>query len=151
MNARSLFGQDNFTKTLSSTDRIDEYYLFYRCLAELNAIEKRAVREGKDRWESGTFGQALRYGKFAVVAVCANLGIDRGPHEASGLVQSVLDEWVGFELAIRDKPSNRGYFGMFTDVETGTVRQELNYDGYYKGRTVNADLREFFLLGETKS
>lgn len=67
------------------------------------------------------------------------------------MVQSVLDRWVGFELVIRDKPSNRAYFGMFTDIETGKVRQELNYDGYYKGRTVNADLRELFLLEENEA
>jgi hypothetical protein len=146
-NTRVLFGPENFTQTLKGTDRIEEYYLAYRCLVELGVLEKAARRDREDRWGFVAYGRALRYGKFAVVAVCASRWTDTAPEDAPSLVEDVLAQWIGFELHARDEAPNSAYFGKFTDPETGEVRQELNHDGYYKGRTVNADVRSFFSLG----
>lgn len=150
-NSKKLFGLENFTQTLRSTDRIEEYFQAYRCLLELGELEKAVRADRQDRWGSGIYGQALRYGKFAVVAVCANRGLDAAPEDAAGLVKGVLGEWIAFELHVRDKPANSVYFGMFTDSDTGEIRQELNYDGYYKGRTINADVKSFFSVGVEES
>jgi hypothetical protein len=146
MNAVSLFREDNFGATLHDTSRIDEFFLAYMCLRRLNALE-RANRRRRDDLEAATsFGQALRYGKFAVVGVCANRGSHTDPFDVDALVDTVLGEWASFELAVRDKPDNRSYFPLTESEQPGLIRQVLNYDGYYKGKTVNRDVREYFAL-----
>ena len=150
-NTPALFRREGFTQTLRSTARVEEYFLAYRCLAELNRLEGLARRDRRDRWGTATFGQALRYGKFAVVAVCSDWGAGVAPVDSPDLVGYVLERWIAFESNARDRKSNRSYFQTSQDEATGLVSQELNYDGYYKGRTVNDDLREFFDLGAGKA
>jgi hypothetical protein len=41
---------------------------------------------------------------------------------------------------------NTQYFPRIPDRDTGTEEIQVNFDGYYKGRTVKQDIDEFFKL-----
>ena len=61
----------------------------------------------------------------------------------SELVSNVLRKWHKFEDSILLENNNRNYFREIKDIETGTIRQILNFDGYYKGRTVNQQIKDY--------
>lgn len=138
-----IFRASNFAKTLNTTDRLDEYFLSYQCLARLNELEGVWRRDKQDPWALQQFGLALRYGKFAVVSVCSRYWEEFAAGDAASLLNGVLSQWTDFELWARDQKSNAAYFGKYKDPDTGEMVQELNYDGYYKGSSLNADLKKF--------
>ena len=54
----------------------------------------------------------------------------------------ILGQWSDFEKAISKKVDNRDYF--YQEIgENGQNEYYYNYDGYYKGRTINNDLKKF--------
>ena len=143
---KQIFAEDNFTRTLRSTSQIAEYFYAYCCYTALSVIERTFSKDRQNRYGVANFGQALRYGKFAVVAVCHRLAKDRRPEHASKQVEEVLEQWLHFETHAVSKDTNRDYFAKFTDPDTGETRQELNFSGYYKGRTIASDLAEHFKI-----
>lgn len=60
-------------------------------------------------------------------------------------LQEVISEWPNFEKYVRTKKLNRDYyFKEVFDKETGEKTIETNWAAYYKGRTLNNDLKEYF-------
>ncbi len=56
---------------------------------------------------------------------------------------NVLNQWARFEEYIKVQPQNRSYFRLYTDPATGQQILEVNFDNYYKGRTLSNDLVNF--------
>lgn len=91
-------------------------------------------RDSDVRYRVLEYGNGLRYGKYSIIYVV---------YEMSKIYDTSLDEllddikqrWPGFETTVQNKESNRGYF-----------YDGFNYDNYYKGKTVNEDLKEYFEL-----
>ena len=54
----------------------------------------------------------------------------------------ILGQWLNFEKTIAKKVHNRDYFYQETG-ESGQNEYYYNYDGYYKGRTINRDLKDY--------
>ena len=52
-----------------------------------------------------------------------------------------LKQWLAFEKAISKKPQNSSYF--YAEEEDGKTDFYYNYDGYYKGKTINNDLKQY--------
>ena len=53
----------------------------------------------------------------------------------------IINKWLDFENEIVEKPENETYFYKYQEKEdTKTV---YNFDGYYKGKTINQDLQNF--------
>lgn len=98
-----------------------------KCL-ELARKKKPVVKS--DRYHSSQFGQALRHGINAVLAVCINRGIDKKV-EASDIVNLVLNGWPLFESWAVVQPNNSTYVTGIT----------FNTESYYRGATVDVDLK----------
>lgn len=141
-----IFREDNFNRTLPNTNRIEEYMYAYKCFTVLTDHERTFSRERHNRYGVANYGQALRYGKFAVVAVCNRISEDKDISNASNVVNQYLDQWIAFEEDALSRPSNSAYFERYQDPVTSEIRQELNYSGYYKGSTIASDLRSYFNL-----
>ena len=139
-----IFGESNFSRTLKDLSRYKEYFFAYQCYNRLNVIERKFPKESNNPYGVVNFGQALRYGKYAVVAVCNALSEDNDLSTVNNLVDATLADWLNFEAYCTSLRINNRYFRFYQDPETGKDLQDLNYTGYYKGRTLNTDLENYF-------
>jgi len=145
-----LFGEKNFSKSLNDAERFQEYFFAYQCNSKLNEIEKECNADANNRFGVSNYGQALRFGKFAVISICVNMLYEgeESLAKTTDVVEKVLDQWMAFEEQITSQPSNNSYFRVYTDPETNVQKQDLNFAGYYKGKTLNYDLQSYFLDDE---
>ena len=88
--SKVLFREDNFSKTLSDKKRAHEYFFAYRCYLLLNEIERQFTNEPNNQYGVVNYGQALRYGKYAVISVCNLLSQDKTLESAKQLVEPIL-------------------------------------------------------------
>jgi hypothetical protein len=109
-----------------------KYAYGYEVFALLDKKRKQKPKVKGDRYHTKSYGQALRYAQYAVVAVCANLGPSKGTIEDQAL-ESVLRQWTKFEAWAENLQSNTGY-------KSGT---SFDYVNYYKGSTINTDLENY--------
>lgn len=62
-------------------------------------------------------------------------------------LKKTIDEWPKFEKYVRTIDVNRNYyFKEVYDKATGDKTIETNWAAYYKGRTLNDDLKNYFNL-----
>jgi hypothetical protein len=109
-----------------------KYSYGYEVFALLDKKRRQRPQVKGDRYHTKSYGQALRYAQYAVVAVCANLGQPKNRSEAQAL-ESVLIQWMKFEGWAENLQSNGGY-------KSGG---SFDYVNYYKGSTINADLQHY--------
>ena len=147
---RQLFLKDSFGNTLSDSSNYKKYFFGFKAYECLNEIQKSFEKEKNNKYGQAQYGYGLRYGKIAMVGIIAesynehltnNAEFDKCVHEAS---QNILNKWAQFEEYIRVQPENKSYFRRYTDQETGQEILEVNFDNYYKGRTLGKDLKNFF-------
>jgi len=142
---RILFKERNFTQTLNDVNRHVEYFFGYQCYMRLNVIAKKYGKETNNKDGIAMFGNALRYGRYAVVAACTYLFSGNGSLEhVDQVVDLVLGEWRNFETHIASLNRNRTYFYKWFDPVKNTVVTELNFVNYYKGYTLDQDIENFF-------
>jgi len=142
--SKVIFREDNFQKTLTDSNREAEYFYAYNCYKLLNAIERNFAKEPNNRYGVVNFGQALRYGKYAVVAVCNRMSEDKDIDSVENIVNDVLSRWLDFESFAISCLTNSTYFKIYIDPDTEEKQKELNFSGYYKGRTIDNDLKTYF-------
>lgn len=129
-------------KARSSENRIFEEEGFDKLLADIElgqaSIAYFALQAISHR-STAISSAGVRYCKYAVVCAVSKLdhaGVEPSKttqERADILVQHVLGKWNAFEQHIATLATNSGY-------TTGGV---FNYDGYYKGATVAADIQAF--------
>jgi hypothetical protein len=144
-----IFFQNKYYDTLKDIQRIPEYVFGYKCLEALNVIEKDFQKEKNNRYGEANYGNALRYGKFAVVFVARNKWTNNVKKEeytekATDTVKAILKRWLIFEAHISSLDHNKGYFRLIPNETNNTIEREMNFDNYYKGRTLNKDLENYF-------
>jgi len=110
-------------------------------------LEKGFKSKKKNKFGQINYGYALRYGKFVVVSVIArnyreNLNINDYDLFLDSLIIEILSQWLKFEKYILNKERNSKYFKNSIG-DTGEGKIEINYDGYYKGSTLEQDLKEY--------
>ena len=142
--SKVLFREDNFSKTLSDVNRVHEYFFAYQCYLALNNLEKKFYLQPNNPFGMLNYGQALRYGKYAVISVCNAISKDKLPYNAGNLVNEVLSKWLNFESFANSLSSNYPYFSVYIDPSTEEQHKQLEYAGYYKGKTLDQNLRRFF-------
>lgn len=125
------FKEGAIEKLLKVTDA-DRYAFGYEVLELLGKQKKNKPKTKGDRYHTKEFGQALRYGLYAVVAACTNKGIAAQKTEAHA-VNAILSQWLKFEEWAEKQPANATY-------KSGTSFDHVNY---YKGSTINDDLRNY--------
>ena len=128
----SKFFKEGALASLLKIRDTGKYAYGYEVFALLEKERRQKPPVKGDRYHTGNYGQALRYGQYAVVAVCANLGLSKSRPEAQAL-QVALKQWTSFEAWAEKQPSNSSY-------RSGP---SLDYVNYYKGSTINADLQRF--------
>tara|TARA_B100000700_G_C14995561_1_gene833627 strand:+ start:357 stop:1847 length:1491 start_codon:yes stop_codon:yes gene_type:complete len=141
-----LFQESNFTKYLNDSERVTEYFYAFNIYQSINNLEKSLREDVNDRFGTSAYGQAIRYGRFAVTAVCVKT-LYKGPESLNEIDQhlkSVIGRWIEFENSAQENAKNSSYFRTYKDEDTGVLKQDLNYEGYYKGRTIQDDLKKYF-------
>lgn len=141
--AKVLFKKSNFDNTLNDSTRFKEFIFAYKIYEELNLIQSSFKNNKENRDGIINYGYSLRYGKFSVISALMSEYNTIKSTNISELVSNVLRKWHKFEDSILLENNNRNYFREIKDIETGTIRQILNFDGYYKGRTVNQQIKDY--------
>jgi hypothetical protein len=128
----SKFFHESVLSSLLKVEYAAKYAYGYEVLDLLEQRRKQKPKAKGDRYHTKEFGQALRYGQYAVVAVCANLGppAKKTAAQAQG---TVLSHWRKFEDWAEKQASNKAY----------AAGSSFDYVNYYKGSTINADLKTF--------
>lgn len=143
-----LYTDENFSRYFSDASVSSKLYYGYLVLEELKEILKKANQDKNDRYGISNYGYALRYAQYCIVTVClAKFYQGKTSTElVKKHVEEVLSGWTDFEDAITRKISNSNYFRYYEDPETSEKRSEVNFEGYYKGKTLNSDLVGYFGL-----
>jgi hypothetical protein len=127
------FFDENALASLLKLKDTNKYAYGYEVLELLERRRKTKPKVKGDRYHTKDFGQALRYGQYAVVAVCANLGLPKKKTPDQAL-ELALSQWTKFERWAARLSSNAGY---------KTEDASFAYVNYYKGSTINDDLRKY--------
>ena len=144
--SRIIFKDENFDKYLNDETRVIEYFYAYKFHQALATLEKTLSADKKDPFGTAAYGQSLRYGKFAVTYACI-LTYWKGEESINNIdehVIGVLKNWNQFENYAVEQVMNYDYFSTTKDLETGVIFRNYNFDGYYKGRTLNQNIKDFF-------
>lgn len=128
----SKFFKGGALTSLLKVKDTEKYSYGYEVLALLDKKRKQKPKVKGDRYHTKSYGQALRYGQYAIVAICANLGLSINRTEAQAL-EAALMQWTKFEAWAEKRQSNSSY-------RSGS---SFDYVNYYKGSTINADLQGF--------
>lgn len=131
------FSSESFSAGLLSEAAIDKYATGYAYLKEIESYLSEHKKQNKqDKYGVQSYGSALRYGRFAVVCVATNLS----PTELATRqnLLSVLGRWKAFEDWLKN--SKNKYIG----------NDRNDYVGYYKGDTIDDDVKNFFFNNTTQ-
>jgi len=145
---KKLFEKSSFDTLLDDSTDYRGIMFGILCLEHLNSLERNLALSTQDRYGTAKYGYGLRYGKYAIVtAVCKTRPPSSPINEFEGSVKAetekVLSKWTQFESQVMREPHNSAYFWRTKDPETGEETAFADFDGYYKGRTANQDLRSF--------
>jgi hypothetical protein len=147
--SRQIFMKDSFNDLFDSGN-YRKYFFGFKAFEYLNEIQRKFERDVNNRFGQAQYGYGLRYGKVALVSIITkkfqDIKLSENEFEISVKAASdqVLNLWFGFEDYVRKQPANTFYFRTYEDPETGQEIQEVNFDNYYKGRTVGDDLKQYF-------
>ena len=145
MGIEQLFERQHFEKTLADPNRFDEYFFAYQCYLELDQIKKDFSRDRDNKFGFLNYGYGLQFGIYAIVTVCCfSFKGEKSLTEVGDITKSVLVNWKRFEEYAVKQSNNSDYFRVYTDPETGAEKLEVNFNNYYKGRTLVEDLHNFF-------
>ncbi|NFF65904.1 AIPR protein [Clostridium sporogenes] len=137
-----IFKRDVFMDIFKNSEEYKEMFLSYIIFEKLSELDRM---HRKNLYNSKLWGNALRYGKYAVVAAIGVIKNDLYSFHnldkcedvmnlAEKFVNLVLNKWIEFEQYAKTKDTNKKYFN--------NVSKE--FDNYYKGSTIDIDLSNFF-------
>jgi hypothetical protein len=132
-----LFSETNLAKIEISN--IPLYVYAYRCFEYL----KNKIKNYKGNWEIEKYGYALRYGSYAVVYATVLSAKSLNMQTVEEDTGKVLDNWLHFEQLLKENTKNTRYFRE-TVSDLGDKVLEMNYNGYYRGATLNQDIYAYF-------
>ncbi len=141
-----LFRENNFKEVFIDSEIYKKYMFGYLCHQYLIELEKKFDKTPNNKFGINTYGNALRYGKYAIVNVVTrffdeNYQISMYKNYARVISGQILNQWQDFEKVVSEKGYNRDYFYYF--VENDKKNIYYNFDGYYKGRTINKDIENY--------
>lgn len=137
-----LFKIDTFTNIIESSKNYKEMFLAYCIFKKLTELDKE---HRKNSYNVEKWGNSLRYGKYSVVTATYQIkeslykrdkynSYDEAYALANKLINIALNKWLDFEKHIVSLDHNKNYFSD----------ESKEYDNYYKGSTVDNDLKAFF-------
>jgi hypothetical protein len=131
-NVGQFFKANELSKLLE-IGKLDRYAYGYQVRRLLQAERKAKPRPKGDRYNTRKYGQGLRYGQYAIVAVCINTGLEAKKSEEE-IVKLILPQWRKFEAWAQKRRSNKSYR---IDLRS------FDFTNYYKGATIDDDLQKF--------
>lgn len=144
-----LFRHNRFKQILENSSQYKKYFFAFISMKHLNIIQQEFKDNLNNRDGIANYGYSLRYGKYSVISVISNYYNDSFINEeyeekVQFIINQVLNKWLEFEDYIINEKHNFSYFREIINPETQEIRKMLDYDGYYKGRTINKDINTFF-------
>lgn len=138
----SLFNEDllkDYLVDINDNDLASFFYA-YRMYMYLHDVEK-SNKTISDKKSVSKYGNALRYGKYAVISAFfhkhgkkpSNVNYEKHQDE----IMKILNNWHDFEDYARKIPKNESIF-------TINGKPEANMLNYYKSKNVNLDLQDFY-------
>ena len=148
--ANTLFKTDRISRILNDPKEAPRMLFAYLCSATLDSLRKQFNTAQNNRSGVVTYGNALRWGQPAVVYVCCRQLKPRVTAQnierlVNSTINKVIQYWPKFETFVQKQRHNSRYFIKRYDSD-GKETLETNFDGYYKGETLKADLDKFFKL-----
>lgn len=129
----TLFTEDRFRKTFGEGTNYRTMLFAYLVLRHLRKISRSRQFGEWDR-------HSLRYGKMAIIDAVGLRRFDIKPNlsemqlEVTKKLKELEPKWRRFEAWMKKRRANKDY------VEDGA----FNFDNYYKGKTINDDVRKYF-------
>lgn len=146
--SKFLFKKENFKFTLPDAANVEKYFFGYKILEYLNELQKSFDKDQNNKFGQAQYGNLLRYGKIAAVAIISKQYKKEFENNFSDSVieqtNSIIKQWKNFEEFVQSVPANRNYFIRYKDPLTNIETVELNYDNYYKSNLVMINLNTFF-------
>jgi len=144
-----LFRHNRFKQILEDSSQYKKYFFAFITMKNLNNIQQGFKDNLNNRDGIANYGYSLRYGKYSVISVISNYYNDSFKNEeyeekSQFIINQVLNKWLEFEDYVINKKHNFSYFREIVNPETQEIRKMLDYDGYYKGRTINNDISTYF-------
>lgn len=126
-----MFKEKRFKEIMKNYADVKKMFFAYKLFINIEALEKTEHK----------FGASLKYGKMAIVAAIGAQGInnedinvDNIDELAKRKLKKVASVWNNFIDYVTKKSENSSY----------VLENVLDQDVYYKGRTVNSDIKSFF-------
>lgn len=115
----------------------DNFHQIYKIIKIYKAVEnlQQNTRNQEEKYRKKELGSGLSYGKYAMVSVIFKKLEDQTIDEISQSLNEVKEKWKDFETTITNHEHNSDYFD-----------DGFNFDNYYKGKTINKDLVDYFEL-----
>lgn len=140
-----LFKDENFSRVLNDSSNFKQIIYGYFVYHRLVELEKESLKT-LDKYYVDKYGNSIRYGKYAVVNAACQLYDETVENKglkkfAEKNTLKVLNTWKNFENHITKEQDNERYFKRLYEDELEKV--EYNYDGYYKGGTIDVDISNY--------
>lgn len=144
---RAFYKEQYYNTFFSKGDVYRKYMFGYLCYQYLSELEKTFNNQSNNPHGINTYGNALRYGKYAVINIVSQLykaDVSCSEYKSLAIVAAndVLGKWLDYEKSVSKEAHNAGYFYEVID-EAGKSIRYANYDGYYKGTTVDYDINHY--------
>lgn len=135
--ALKLFEKKSFDSIIANESNYRKYVYAYKAYSKITDYPS----------DSANVYNLARYSIACVVShrYNDNLSLIAFDDSVAENLKSVIEEWPSFEKYVRTTTLNKQYyFKEVFDKETGEKTIETNWAAYYKGRTLNDDLKAFF-------
>ncbi len=129
----AMFKEKRFKEIMKKYADVKKMFFAYKLLKNIESLEKSS--------ETHNFGASIKYGKMGIISAVGILSISDDDIKLENIddmakqkLQEVSSKWQVFIDYATQKPENSSY----------VLNAVLDQDVYYKGRTVNADIKSFF-------
>lgn len=136
-NAEKLFEKSMFDSIIPDTSEYRKVIFGYMAFDKVSQFTS----------QSSNVSDLARYAIVCVVSqkYSENLSPANFEEKVKEELETIINQWPDFEKYIRNDETNKHYyFREVYDQQTGERTIDANWGGYYKGRTLNRDLRNFF-------
>ena len=129
----TMFKEKRFKDIMKKYADFKKMFFAYKVLINIETVEKTKKHK---------FGPSMKYGKMAIIAAIGTYGISDEDIDVNTIdalakekIEQVESLWGDFINYVINKPENIPY----------TIDEHsLDLDVYYKGSTVNSDIKSFF-------
>lgn len=131
--SETLFKEKRFKDIMKKYADFKKMFFAYKLLTNIETLEKTS--------KNHKFGVSMKYGKMAIISAIGAFGISDEEIDAKTIdmlakqkIKEVESRWGDFINYVTEKQKNNSY------IANGLLDQDM----YYKGSTVNSDIKSFF-------